>query len=122
MDIDLKAYKEQYSLEERKLESSEVIDKYPKRVPVIIEKYKECSNTIPNITKKKFLVPNDITIGQFTYIIRKRIKLEAEHAIFLFVGKNNIPPSSKLISEIYTNYKDEDGFLYMVYSGENTFG
>lgn len=26
------------------------------------------------------------------------------------------------MSAIYTDNKDEDGFLYMSYSGENTFG
>lgn len=26
------------------------------------------------------------------------------------------------MSTIYEQYKDEDGFLYVVYSGENTFG
>lgn len=27
-----------------------------------------------------------------------------------------------LMSALYEEYKDEDGFLYMTYSGENTFG
>ena len=26
------------------------------------------------------------------------------------------------MSSIYEEHKDEDGFLYIVYSGENTFG
>ncbi len=26
------------------------------------------------------------------------------------------------MSHIYEKYKDEDGFLYVTYSGENTFG
>lgn len=26
------------------------------------------------------------------------------------------------MSTIYDQYKDDDGFLYVVYSGENTFG
>ena len=29
---------------------------------------------------------------------------------------------ASLLSAIYDEYKDEDGFLYMTYSGENTFG
>jgi GABA(A) receptor-associated protein len=27
-----------------------------------------------------------------------------------------------LMRTIYEQYKDDDGFLYIVYSGENTFG
>jgi len=26
------------------------------------------------------------------------------------------------MSEVYDDHKDEDGFLYITYSGENTFG
>uniref|UniRef100_R7W7V0 Autophagy-related protein n=1 Tax=Aegilops tauschii TaxID=37682 RepID=R7W7V0_AEGTA len=69
----------------------------------------------------RYLVPADLTVGQFVYVVRKRIKLSAEKAIFIFV-KNTLPPTAALMSAIYEENKDEDGFLYMTYSGENTFG
>jgi len=72
--------------------------------------------------QKKFLVPVDLTIGQFVYVIRKRIKLAPEQAIFLFVSTGTLPPSVAALQAVYDMYKDEDGFLYMTYSGENTFG
>ena len=116
-------FKDEIPFAMRKEEASRILSKYPNRIPIIIERSEECSNDIPVVDKKKYLVPNDITTGQFTYIIRKRIELEPEKAIFLFAGEDyTIPPSSSLISEIYNNYKDEDGFLYFTYSGENTFG
>ena len=116
-------FKDEIPFAMRKEEASRILSKYPDRIPIIIERSEECSNDIPVVDKKKYLVPNDITTGQFTYIIRKRIELEPEKAIFLFAGDDyTIPPSSSLISEIYNNYKDEDGFLYFTYSGENTFG
>ena len=31
-------------------------------------------------------------------------------------------PTAHLMSTIYEEQKDEDGFLYITYSGENTFG
>lgn len=31
-------------------------------------------------------------------------------------------PSAALMSSVYEDHKDEDGFLYITYSGENTFG
>lgn len=55
------------------------------------------------------------------YVIRKRIKLSAEKAIFIFVN-NTLPPTAALMSAIYEEHKDEDGFLYVTFSGENTFG
>ena len=116
-------FKDEIPFAMRKEEASRILSKYPDRIPIIIERSDECSDEIPIVDKKKYLVPNDITTGQFTYIIRKRIELEPEKAIFLFAGEDyTIPPSSSLISEIYNNYKDEDGFLYFTYSGENTFG
>ena len=112
---------------------------------------------IPDIDKKKYLVPADLTVGQFHYVIRKRIKLAPEKALFLFCS-NSIPPNGKewlitwldsmyvsekiwqykvswriksvfiskytaaLMSTVYEEQKDEDGFLYVQYSGESTFG
>ena len=66
-------------------------------------------------------MPVDLTVGQFVYVIRKRIKLPSEKAIFIFVN-DILPPTAALISTIYEEHKDEDGFLYFLYSGENTFG
>lgn len=71
--------------------------------------------------KCRYLVPSDLTVGQFVYVIRKRIKLSAEKAIFIFVD-NVLPPTGELMSSVYEDKKDEDGFLYITYSGENTFG
>ncbi|KAL7222970.1 hypothetical protein ACSBR1_024617 [Camellia fascicularis] len=73
------------------------------------------------VSLQGYLVPADLTVGQFVYVVRKRIKLGAEKAIFVFV-KNILPPTIAMMSAIYEENKDEDGFLYMTYSGKNTFG
>ena len=72
--------------------------------------------------KNKFLVPSDLTIGQFVYVIRKRIQLGPEQALFIYVNNSILPQSSALLTTIYNEFQDEDGFLYITYSGENTFG
>lgn len=69
---------------------------------------------IATIDKKKYLVPADLTVGQFVYVIRKRIKLSPEKAIFIFVDEV-LPPTAALMSSIYEEHKDEDGFLYITY-------
>lgn len=53
-------------------------------------------------------------MGQFVYVIRKRIKLSPEKAIFIYV-EEVIPPTAALMSSIYEEHKDEDGFLYITY-------
>jgi len=114
-----KTFKEEHPLEKRQSEAARIREKYPERVPVIVEKAEK--SDIPEIDKKKYLVPADLTVGQFVYVIRKRIKLSPEKAIFIFV-KNVLPPTAALMSSIYQDHKDDDGFLYITYSGENTFG
>ena len=44
----------------------------------------------------RYLVPADLTVGQFVYVVRKRIKLSPEKAIFIFV-KNILPPTGENI-------------------------
>ncbi|PWA44323.1 hypothetical protein CTI12_AA516740 [Artemisia annua] len=112
-------FKQEHDLEKRRAEAARIRDKYPDRIPVIVEKGER--SDVPNIDKKKYLVPADLTVGQFVYVIRKRIKLSAEKAIFIFVD-NALPPTGAIMSSIYEEKKDEDGFLYVTYSGENTFG
>ena len=73
------------------------------------------------IDKHKYLVPTDLTCGQFIYIIRKRLNLPPEKAIFLVVN-GSIPPISSSILELYDKNKNEDGFLYFSYMSENVFG
>lgn len=105
--------------EKRRSEAQRIRTKYADRIPVICEKDER--SDIPDIDKKKYLVPQDLTVGQFVYVIRKRIKLSSEKAIFIFIN-NVLPPTAALMSKVYNDYKDEDGFLYVQYSGENTFG
>lgn len=108
-------------------------------------------------------MPADLTVGQFVYVIRKRIRVTPEQAIFMFV-RNVLPPTgalswvlgvpsrgagacawdvcgapvgaalskphapthppraAALMADVYADHRDEDGFLYIAYSGENTFG
>lgn len=115
-------FKTEHVFEKRKAEADRILSKYPDRIPVIVERL-EKSNTseIPDLDKKKYLVPSDLTIGQFVFIIRKRIKLSPDQAIFIFVN-NTLPPSSTLLSQIYKDNVDEDKFLYLYLSGESTYG
>ena len=66
-------------------------------------------------------MPSDLTVGQFIYVIRKRIKLAPEQALFIFCGKD-MPPTSDLMQRVYEQKKSDDGFLYVEYAGENVFG
>ena len=85
-------HKEEHPLDVRKASSASIRAKHPDRIPVIVEK-RQRDASLPEIDKKKFLVPSDLTVGQFVYVIRKRIKLAPEQAIFLFVSAGTLPPT-----------------------------
>jgi GABA(A) receptor-associated protein len=114
-----KPFKEEHSLSKRKAEAARIREKFTDRIPVIVEKAPR--SDIPDIDKHKYLVPADLSVGQFVYVIRRRIQLPSEKAIFIFV-KNTLPPIAAMMATVYEDHKDEDGFLYITYSGENTFG
>lgn len=113
-------FQKDHTFELRAQESAKIIAKYPERIPLIVEKLPN-NNLLPQISKTKFLVPSDITITQFMFIVRKYLKLDPSVSIYLFCD-GVIPNASESISTTYTNHHDPDGFLYLFYAGENTFG
>lgn len=112
-------FKEVHSFEQRKAEASKIRTQHPERIPIIVERATNAE--VGNLDKNKFLVPNDITMSQLMYIVRKRIKLAEEKALFLSVN-NFIPSTSTTVEQVYKEHCDEDGFLYVAYRSENTFG
>jgi GABA(A) receptor-associated protein len=114
-----KTFRQKHSFDKRHEESSKILIKYPTRIPVICERF---GDDIPNIDRSKYLVPDNLTISQFLYVIRKRIKIPPEKSIYLFINKKIMPLGTMQLSDYYEKHSDEDGFLYITYSGENTFG
>jgi GABA(A) receptor-associated protein len=90
--------------------------KYPNHIPVIV-----LSSPDLKLDKHKFLLKPEMSIGQFMYTLRKRIKLEEHEALFLFTN-NKILPVSQLISVAYRDCKDKSGFIMFDLSKESTFG
>jgi GABA(A) receptor-associated protein len=112
-------FKSKYTFEERKKESSRVLSKYPDRIPIICER--NTRSRMEEIDKNKYLVPNDLSAGQFIYVIRKRLRLPAEKAVFIFIN-GTIPSSHRTLAVLYDEHQDRDGFMYITYCEENVFG
>lgn len=112
-------YRLDKTYDERKKESVKVRQQYPQRIPVICQKAN--SSTLSILGKKKYLVPKEITVSQFLFVIRKRLQLPSEKGLFLFVS-NTVASSSSTMTELYDEYKNSDGFLYISYSEESVFG
>lgn len=71
----------------------------------------------------KILSNKDITVSQMIAGIRKKIEIDPTESIILFSENNTILSSGNLLCQAYQLYKDEeDSFLYITISVENTFG
>jgi len=112
-------FKNKYSLKYRVEESSRILLKYPDRVPIICEKSKMDSNI--ELNKKKYLINKNVTIGEFLFYIRKSLLINEYTALFLLIG-DVMPPNNSTLGVLYDAYSNMDGYLYITYSFENTFG
>jgi GABA(A) receptor-associated protein len=114
-------FKNNHNFNKRLEEAHRIMNKYKKKIPIIVEKSDNYSD-LPDIDRSKYLVPNDLTMAEFMYVIRKRIQITPDKSIFMFVENFGMAPTSYTIKQIYEEAKDDDGFLYVKYCGESTFG
>ena len=108
----------------RKQKSLKMTTSYPDRIPVIIEMSSSSTSYQSYIAathKVKYLVPYDLTMGQFIKILRDKIKIDPSTALFFFIN-NKIFPITTPIGSIYKDEVDDDGFLYIEFCEESTFG
>ena len=113
-------FKNKYPLIQRKIDCAQILLKYPDKIPIICEKHPYSKNA-PDIDKHKYLVGQDLTLGQFISVIRNRIKLKPEIALCIFID-GFIPSNTAYLVNLFLDFKDDDGFLYIKYDVENTFG
>ena len=119
-NIPMGKYRKTVPFDERKLKASLILKQHPERIPVVVE----CSEQLQEIhplKKNKFIVPYEMTLAQFMFVIRKHMKLAPEYAIFVFIN-NRLHPTTSLIGVLYAQEKDEDGFMYLDVFQESTFG
>ncbi|AAZ12396.1 ATG12/APG12, putative [Trypanosoma equiperdum] len=130
-------YRYQYtrSFAERAKETESARLRYPKHIPILCEPTSAASASTPRDVRlfstrqqvqreldcNKFLLPETATVMEFMMALRQRLLLEEGQAVFVFIG-NELPPNSACLGDIYARAKDPDGFLYVSYGVENTFG
>jgi hypothetical protein len=86
-----------FRTEQRKKESRQILQKYPDRIPVVVQRAPKSS--LVDLDKHKFLVPYEVTIAQFMWILRQRLTLSPNKAIYLFV--NRTLPQSRYVTLIH---------------------
>ncbi|CBY38967.1 unnamed protein product [Oikopleura dioica] len=110
--------------DERVMSSGRIRAKYPSKVPIVL--HRSAGNTaVPELSRFRYLVPVDLRVSELITVIRRNIKdseFDESKSLFLIIDNSVMPSSSQTVAELDQLYKNEDGFLYMNYSGENTFG
>ena len=75
------SFKTTHTFEARLDEARRIKEKFPGRVPIIVERAAKSSSDLPVIDKNKFLVPGDLTVSQFVFVVRKRLALSPEQSL-----------------------------------------
>lgn len=114
-------FKQRRTFEARKQEVAKIRKKFPTKIPVVVERYQREAN-LPVMDKTKFLVPQELTIMNFAIIIKNRLRIPTGRAFYFVINNQSMASTSKTIAEVYKEYKDEDGFLYITYASQEMFG
>lgn len=50
------------------------------------------------------------------------MKISHTKALFLLIDNRSMPSLSRTIAELYNDYRNDDGFLYITYASQDVFG
>ena len=113
-------FKKENTFEVRRSEYENVIKRYPDKIAIICEKAPR--SKIKSINKTKYLVDQNLSLPQFKATIRKNLELDDREAIFFLVNGKTALSGSDTLGNIYSKYKNKDGFLYIAYAAEEIWG
>ncbi len=116
----MSTYKKTFTKEMRMKDSEDIKNKNPNSIPVICEKAPQ--SKMKEVIKSKFLLQKNLKITQFIEILRKKLSLGKESALFLLVKGKIALVGNDTFESIYDKYKDDDGFLYIYYASEKIWG
>jgi GABA(A) receptor-associated protein len=118
----ISVYQAEHERDARIKQYKKLMVAHPGRIPVIIEKAKNTATPQPDIKQSRYLFPADTTVSNIYCIVRKFLShIKPNESFYLFTD-NILLNSADTLDTVYTKHKDDDGFLYIYYSVEDTFG
>ncbi len=116
-------FRKEYSLDKRLNEVNKILQRYPDRLPILVSTSNSDTLGSIKLDKHKYLVPRDLTLLQFSHLLRNHIKCGKSEALFYLIGEEGIlaKPNST-INELWYYHQSDDKYLLIVIQKENTFG
>lgn len=116
--MEKKKFKELYSLEDRKNLFDTWSRRYDKKIFVVAETFN--NEQLPFFSEIFKIEPN-ATVHKLVKLIRNRMKLEEQVAIYIYCNKVIVPPTN-IMQSVYERHKDGDGILYLNIVSIDAFG
>jgi GABA(A) receptor-associated protein len=110
-------FKAQNAIELREKVSSKIREQYPDRYPVIVELDPKATKIL-QIKNRKFLAPGDAPLNEFMLEVRKAIDIGRQDPLAVMVESGRMVAADMRMAQLYEEFKDPDGFLYILYSGD----
>ena len=101
------------TVEERKKKYDKLTSKNPGKIPVVFEKHKNSKIMINNSENPKFISSRNTSLKKVTKNLRNYWKLDKDCSLFFSCDNQKILRSDILIGNLYDQYKEKDGFLYI---------
>ena len=114
-------FREKFTYSKRVELSERIRNRHYSKVPVIVDRAANTPN-LPLLEKQKYLTPQHFTMANFTNEILQQLPVQEQSHICFYVGNGVRAMPAMLMQQVYEQYKDTDGFLYVTYGEHKTFG
>lgn len=114
-------FREKFSFQKRAELSERIRSRHYSKVPVIVDRAADSPN-LPLLEKQKYLTPQHFTMANFANEILQHIPVQEQAHICFYVGNGVRAMPALLMQQVYEQYKDSDGFLYVSYGEYKSFG
>ncbi|CAK57374.1 unnamed protein product (macronuclear) [Paramecium tetraurelia] len=103
--------------------SDNFIEKYPDRVPILLQISVRSRLQFQDGTKiKKYLMSKSDHFYHFLQIIRETLHIQQQESLYLFINNSGLVKAESQVDEVYNKFKSPDGFLRIQLTEYPSFG
>lgn len=113
-------FQREHIIQDRQSMFLQLCESHPAHIPIILRTEKDAAE----LSKTRFVCPEDMTIGAFQLQCRKHLsEVVPCESLFFFTQSNTVPIQTSSLADVWQRHRSqEDSFLYLTLMHENTFG